>query len=149
MSNGTYLIAFTIFSRRTPRFEESQDSLTEPLISRDPGDMPDVATSRPPPSRFFAFFQKQNLYSGYVLSLLLITYLLNQLDRYMLAIVTKPLAQVSYVSTFYVDTFLFNVYLNNKGNSLWRLSLHDKHFSSISCPTENMSKPDHPRKVNI
>lgn len=44
-------------------------------------------------SRFAAFFQKQNLYSGYVLSLFLITYLLNQLDRYMLAIVTKPLAQ--------------------------------------------------------
>jgi len=97
-----YYNVFSISSRRTPRFEESQDSLTEPLISRDPGDMPDVATSRSPPSRFFAFFQKQNLYSGYVLSLLLITYLLNQLDRYMLAIVTKPLAQVSYVSIFYV-----------------------------------------------
>lgn len=33
------------------------------------------------------------MYSIYVLLILLLTYLLNQLDRYMLAIVTKPLAQ--------------------------------------------------------
>ena len=32
-------------------------------------------------------------YPLYVLLLLLLTYLLNQLDRYMLAIVTKPMAQ--------------------------------------------------------
>ena len=37
---------------------------------------------------------KQNIYSLYVLIIFLFTYLLNQLDRYMLAIVTKPLAQV-------------------------------------------------------
>ncbi len=35
------------------------------------------------------------MYSIYVLLILLLTYLLNQLDRYMLAIVTKPLAQVT------------------------------------------------------
>ena len=34
-----------------------------------------------------------NLYSIYVLFILLLTYLLNQLDRYMLGIVTKPMAQ--------------------------------------------------------
>ena len=37
---------------------------------------------------------RQNMYSVYVLVIFLLTYLLNQLDRYMLAIVTKPLAQV-------------------------------------------------------
>ena len=35
-----------------------------------------------------------SVYSLYVLALLLAAYLLNQLDRYALAIVTKPLAQV-------------------------------------------------------
>lgn len=47
-------------------------------------------------AKFFSFLSsKQNLYSIYVLLLFLITYLLNQLDRYMLAIVTKPLAQAN------------------------------------------------------
>lgn len=53
------------------------------------------AAIRPATSKLSSLFQKQNLYSGYVLCLLLITYLLNQLDRYMLAVVTKPLAQVT------------------------------------------------------
>jgi hypothetical protein len=34
-----------------------------------------------------------SMYSLYVLIIMLITYLLNQLDRYMLGIVTKPMSQ--------------------------------------------------------
>ncbi|XP_032786983.2 MFS-type efflux pump MSMEG_3705 isoform X2 [Daphnia magna] len=76
-------------NRRTPRFEESEESVTEPLISPSL----DMNTSEKS-AKFFSFLSsKQNLYSIYVLLLFLITYLLNQLDRYMLAIVTKPLAQ--------------------------------------------------------
>lgn len=48
------------------------------------------------PATFLSFVRsKENLYSVYVLILFLLTYLLNQLDRYMLAIVTKPVAQVN------------------------------------------------------
>lgn len=76
--------------RRTPRFEESEDSVTSPLISSN------VNMNDSKSARFVSFFSsKKNIYSVYVLILFLITYLLNQLDRYMLAIVTKPLAQVS------------------------------------------------------
>ncbi|XP_046440533.1 protein spinster homolog 1-like isoform X2 [Daphnia pulex] len=77
-------------SRRTPRFEESEDSVTEPLISQTNLNM----NSSDKSTKLSTFFtSKQNIYSIYVLLLFLITYLLNQLDRYMLAIVTKPLAQ--------------------------------------------------------
>lgn len=41
-----------------------------------------------------------NAYSLYVLALLLFAYLLNQLDRYTLAIVTKPAAQVRKLEKF-------------------------------------------------
>lgn len=80
-------------SRRTPRFEESEDSVTEPLISQTNLNM----NSSDKSTKLSTFFtSKQNIYSIYVLLLFLITYLLNQLDRYMLAIVTKPLAQASF-----------------------------------------------------
>nr|CAH0100929.1 unnamed protein product [Daphnia galeata] len=69
-------------SRRTPRFEESEDSVTEPLIS------PDLEMNSSDKSQKLSSFfsSRQNIYSVYVLLLFLITYLLNQLDRYMLAI---------------------------------------------------------------
>lgn len=79
------------WSRRTPRFEESEDSATEPLISN----YTEMNPSTKPATLVSLFSSKKNIYSIYVLALFLITYLLNQLDRYMLAIVTKPLAQVS------------------------------------------------------
>lgn len=83
-------ITFFPYSRRHPRFEESEDSVTEPLIQQD-SEMNPVKRAT-----LFSFVRsKENLYSLYVLFLFLITYLLNQLDRYMLAIVTKPLAQVN------------------------------------------------------
>ena len=81
-------MAYYLRNRRNPRFEESADD-AEPLISRDSSTMNSNSSSR-----FTIFFSKENIYRTYVLSLFLITYLLNQLDRYMLAIVTKPLAQV-------------------------------------------------------
>lgn len=93
----------SLFSnRRTPRFEESEDSVTEPLISQTNLNMnpSDKSTKL---STFFT--SKQNIYSIYVLLLFLITYLLNQLDRYMLAIVTKPLAQASFFSLFWGEFF--------------------------------------------
>jgi len=49
-----------------------------------------------------------NRYSLYVLALLLFAYLLNQLDRYALAIVTKPASQVL-LNMFY-DTHIFSFY---------------------------------------
>jgi len=39
------------------------------------------------------FLRKIGLYEGYALFLFLITYLLNQLDRYMLAITIRPMTQ--------------------------------------------------------
>ena len=89
-------------SRRTPRFEESEDSVTEPLISP----ILDMSSSDKSMKLSTFFTSKQNIYSIYVLLLFLITYLLNQLDRYMLAIVTKPLAQAS----FYFLEFLLNCF---------------------------------------
>lgn len=96
-------------SRRTPRFEESEDSVTEPLIS------PDLEMNSSDKSQKLSSFfsSRQNIYSVYVLLLFLITYLLNQLDRYMLAIVTKPLAQASclfwgkFFKTYNPLTFVF------------------------------------------
>ena len=82
---------FYLISRRTPRFEESEDSVTEPLISNNK----EMHTTLKAETCFSFFSSKKNIYSCYVLLLFLITYLLNQLDRYMLAIVTKPLAQVN------------------------------------------------------
>lgn len=71
--------------------DSSEENLIEPLISRDTS----MDTRQESwHSKYAALFTKKNIYSSYVLSLFLITYLLNQLDRYMLAIVTKPLAQV-------------------------------------------------------
>ena len=42
---------------------------------------------------YIAVFRKANLRSLYVLIILLFTYLINQLDRYALPIVSKPMAQ--------------------------------------------------------
>ena len=39
------------------------------------------------------FFKKITLYQVYALVVFLVTYLLNQLDRYMLAITVQPMAQ--------------------------------------------------------
>lgn len=93
-------------SRRTPRFEESEDSVTEPLIS------PDLEMNSSDKSQNLSSFfsSRQNIYSVYVLLLFLITYLLNQLDRYMLAIVTKPLAQASIFSLLFFTNFWLTRY---------------------------------------
>ncbi|XP_050414954.1 protein spinster homolog 1 [Patella vulgata] len=46
-----------------------------------------------PPKQNIPWYKEVKCYSVYVLLILLLTYLLNQLDRYMLAITVKPMAQ--------------------------------------------------------
>ena len=70
------------------------DTLADsPLPPDDLQDGEKAAPSAPAPSGGLRALLRSSGYSLYVLLLLLLAYLLNQLDRYMLAIVARPSAQ--------------------------------------------------------
>ena len=82
------------------------------------------------------FSSRQNIYSVYVLLLFLITYLLNQLDRYMLAIVTKPLAQASIFFFAICYEFLINP-----------LFLYQEiHYGDLACMTNTSATLQTPQR---